>query len=155
MANLHDVLKLLLAAAVAVSSVTGVDGQQLSVNTTKIKPNQAVVVTGKNFDTTVGIYLAFCKVPKYAELPTPCGGGIDKTGASRSSIWISSNPPVYGKTLAKKFGPKGSFKYTLRLSPKIGDVDCRKVQCAITVRADHTRGTDRNHDLFIPITFTK
>ena len=148
-------LKVLLAAAIAASSVTGVDGQSLSVSSTRIKPGQTVVVTGKNFDDNVGIYVAFCKVPNYAELPSPCGGGIDKQGKTKSSVWISNNAPAYGKNLAAKFGRNGSFKVNLRLSPRIGDVDCRKVKCAITVRADHTRGTDRNHDLFIPITFTK
>lgn len=145
----------LLAAALAATSVIGVDGQQLTVSTQRIKPAQVVTVTGKNFDTSVGIYVAFCKLPAYAQAPTPCGGGIDMQGKTRSSIWISSNPPAYGKGLARPFGPKGSFRVTLRLAPKIGDIDCRKVKCAITVRADHTRSTDRNHDLFIPITFTK
>lgn len=101
----------------------------------------------------MGIYLAFCQVPEYAKLPTPCGGGVNSSGKSKSSIWISNNAPAYGKGLAVKFGKNGSFRQTLRLSPMINDVDCRKVQCAITVRADHTRGDNRNYDLFIPIKF--
>ena len=135
------------------SLIQGVSGQELQVSNNKIFPNQNIVVTGKNFDTSVGIYLALCKVPEYGKPPTPCGGGINKTGKLMSSIWISNNAPTYGKDLATKFGRNGSFKHIIRLSPKIGAIDCRKVQCAITVRADHTRSTDRNSDLFIPITF--
>lgn len=135
--------------------IQGVSGQQLQVSTNSILPNQSIVVTGKNFDTSIGIYLALCKVPKYAEPPTPCGGGINKSGKLLSSHWISNNAPAYGKNLATKFGKNGSFKHTIRVSPKIGTVDCRIDKCAITVRADHTRSSDRNSDLFIPITFKK
>lgn len=144
-----------LSSALFSGSIQGVDQQELQVSTTRVAPNQQITVKGKNFDTSVGIYLALCKIPSYGELPTPCGGGINKSGKSLSSIWISNNAPKYGKNLAQKFGKDGSFTFKLRLSPKIGEVDCRKERCAITVRADHTRGNDRNYDLFIPITFTK
>lgn len=148
-----SVIKLALTAML-MSSIQGVQGQELSVSQTQIKPNSRVVVTGKGFDPKVGIYLAFCKIPEYGQMPTPCGGGVNMSGKSKSSIWISNNAPAYGKGLAVKFGKNGSFKQTLRLSPMINDVDCRKVRCAITVRADHTRSDNRNYDLFIPIKFT-
>lgn len=142
--------------ALLITSIQGTEGQELSVTRTAIAPNSQVTVTGKGFDPSVGIYLAFCKIPEYGKLPTPCGGGINSSGKAKSSIWISSNAPSYGKGLAIKFGKNGSFKQTLRLSPMINsEIDCRKVRCAITVRADHTRSDDRNYDLFIPITFTK
>lgn len=149
-----SVIRLLLIALIA-SSIQGVAGQELKVSTRKIAPDSKIVVTGKGFDTSIGIYLAFCKIPKYGELPTPCGGGVNSSGEAKSSLWISNNAPAYGRGLAKRFGKNGSFKATLRLSPKIGEVDCRVERCAITVRADHTRGNDRNSDLFIPIKFKK
>lgn len=146
----------LALTALMMSSIQGVNGQELTVSKTVISANSTITVTGKGFDPNIGIYLAFCKIPKYGEMPTPCGGGINMSGESRSSIWISNNAPKYGKGLAKRFGKKGSFKETLRLSPIINNaVDCRKEKCAITVRADHTRGTDRNYDLYIPIAFKK
>lgn len=146
----------LALTALMMSSIQGVNGQELTVSKTVISANSTITVTGKGFDPNIGIYLAFCKIPKYGEMPTPCGGGINMSGESRSSIWISNNAPKYGKSLAKRFGKKGSFKETLRLSPIINNaVDCRKEKCAITVRADHTRGTDRNYDLYIPIAFKK
>lgn len=146
----------LAIAALVLGSISGTGGQELSVSQTKIAPNAKVVVTGKGFDPKVGIYLAFCKVPEYGQLPSPCGGGVNMSGESKSSIWISNNAPAYGKGLAVKFGKNGSFKQRLRLSPIINNqVDCRKERCAITVRADHTRSDNRNYDLFIPIKFKK
>lgn len=140
--------------ALLISSIQGINGEEFSVSKTVIKANSTVVVTGKKFNPNVGIYLALCKIPKYGEVPTPCGGGINMSGESQSSIWISNKAPKYGEGLAKRFGKNGSFKERIRLSPIISDlVDCRREKCAITVRADHTRSTNRNHDLYIPITF--
>ena len=149
------VIKLAITALL-LGSISGTGGQELSVSQTEIKPNTKIVVTGKGFDPKVGIYLAFCKIPEYGQLPSPCGGGVNMAGKSKSSIWISNNAPAYGKGLAIKFSKNGSFKQTLRLSPIINnEVDCRKERCAITVRADHTRSENRNYDLYIPIKFKK
>lgn len=145
-----------LITALLITSIQGSGGQELTVSQSVITPNTKVTVTGKGFDPKVGIYLAFCKIPEYGQLPSPCGGGVNMSGKSKSSIWISNNAPAYGKGLAIKFGKNGSFKQTLRLSPIINnEIDCRKEKCAITVRADHTRGDNRNYDLYIPIKFKK
>ena len=112
-----------------------------------------ITVVGRNFDETAGIYLAFCVVPKKGELPTPCGGGVNASGTGESSLWISSNPPPYGQGLATEFLPGGRFQEKVKIAPQIGKFDCRKVRCAITVRADHIRGSDRSRDIFIPIIF--
>jgi hypothetical protein len=133
--------------------VVGSKGQILQVDKTLIRENGVITITGRKFDPSVGIYLAFCKLPKKGEAPTPCGGGINMAGESVSSIWISSNPPIYGGDLAQPFGKNGSFQYKLRLQSKIDSMDCRTTRCAITVRADHTRSSDRSQDLFIPIKF--
>jgi len=37
----------------------------------------------------------------------------------------------------------------------IGKLDCRKISCAIYVRADHTRSDDRSFDLKVPVKFKK
>jgi hypothetical protein len=92
-------------------------------------------------------------VPKKGFLPTPCGGGVNKAGVGEGSFWISSNPPPYGVGLADPFKPGGRFSYKIRVSKKIGNFDCTKVKCAITVRADHLRSEDRSYDLYLPITF--
>jgi hypothetical protein len=137
-------------------AVTGSHGEILNVSkTAAIKSGDLLTVTGKNFDQTVGIYVAICKVSKASQLPSPCGGGIDKTGKMGASYWISSNPPSYGRGLATAFKAGGSFSISLKVSPMIGPLDCRKTPCAVYVRADHTRTQDRTHDLYVPLSFTK
>ena len=144
------------ASAAPIKSVTGSNGAILSVNkVSNLKSGDQLTITGTHFDETVGIYVAMCKVVAKTELPTPCGGGIDKTGASKSSVWISSNAPSYGTGLARPYGVGGRFTVTIKVSPMIGKLDCRKIACAIYVRADHLRTDDRTYDLHIPITFTK
>lgn len=133
------------------ATITGSQGQALSVSKTTAKNGSMITVTGNRFDETVGIYLAFCVVPKKGQLPTPCGGGVNKAGLGEASFWISSNPPPYAIGLTQEFLPAGRFTQKVQVSKKIGKFDCTKVKCAITVRADHLRGADRSYDMFIPI----
>ena len=133
------------------ATVKGAQGQLLTVSATTAKNGSMVTVRGNRFDETVGIYLAFCVVPKKGELPTPCGGGVNKAGTGESSFWISSNPPPYAVGLTDEFSPGGRFTHTVKISKKIGKFDCTKVKCAITVRADHLRGNDRSYDMFVPV----
>jgi hypothetical protein len=154
-------MKKLLALVVAIAllamptahavSVKGSQGQQLTVSATTAKNGSMITVSGNRFDETVGIYLAFCVVPKKGEQPTPCGGGVNKAGTGESSFWISSNPPPYAVGLTDEFLPGGRFTHKVKISKKIGKFDCTKVKCAITVRADHLRGNDRSYDMFVPV----
>ncbi len=133
----------------------GKHGEILTINQSQdLKNGSLITVTGKRFDSTVGIYVAMCKVVPADSLPTPCGGGADKTGHLQASYWISSNPPAYGKGLAIPFH-NSSFKVQLKVSSSIGKFDCQKISCAIYVRADHTRTDDRDYDIKIPVTFKK
>ena len=143
------------------NSVTGPHGESLKVSkSTAIKSGDSIVVSGQHFDETVGIYVAMCKVVPKGQLPSPCGGGADKTGVAGASECVSSNPPTYGLGLAKPYLPGGRFSVTLKVSPLIlvpkgKSIDCRKVACAIYTRADHTRGDDRAYDIAFPLTFKK
>ena len=137
----------------AAKTVTGEFGQSLTISSNVVTKNSLITVTGKRFDESVGIYLAICVIPKKGLPPTPCGGGVNKAGVGEGSYWISSNPPPYGVGLADPFQPGGRFSYQVRVIQKIGSFDCKKVKCAVTVRADHLRSTDRSFDLFVPITF--
>jgi hypothetical protein len=121
------------------------------VKSTTVKDGSIVTVTGNHFDETVGIYLSFCVIPAQGKAPTPCGGGVNKAGLGEASFWISSNPPPYAIGLTEEFLPGGRFTHKVKVSKKIGKFDCTKVRCAITVRADHLRSSDRSSDLFIPI----
>jgi hypothetical protein len=140
-----------ITPAAHAATVKGAQGQLLTVSATTAKNGLMVTVRGNRFDETVGIYLAFCVVPKKGELPTPCGGGVNKAGTGESSFWISSNPPPYAIGLTDEFSPGGRFTHKVKISKKIGKFDCTKVKCAITVRADHLRGNDRSYDMFVPV----
>jgi hypothetical protein len=137
------------AATAAV--IQGAQGQALTVSATTAKSGSMITVSGNRFDETVGIYLAYCVVPKKGQKPTPCGGGVNKAGLGEASFWISSNPPPYAIGLTEEFLPGGRFTHKVKVSKKIGNFDCTKVKCAITVRADHLRGDDRSYDMFVPI----
>ena len=147
------VTNLSTGSAEAVVNAKNSNGSSISVPTQSLSKNTIVTVTGRGFDETVGIYLAFCVVPKQGAAPTPCGGGINKTGSGDSSLWISSNPPPYGIGLAIEYQPGGRFQQKVGITRKIGKFDCKKVKCAITVRADHIREGDRSHDIYLPIVF--
>jgi len=137
------------------ATVKGAAGQVLTTSATSVKSGAKLIVSGSKFDETIGIYLGYCVVPEKGAVPSPCGGGADKEGIGGASFWISSNPPPYAVGLTKEFLPGGRFKETVKVSKMIGKFDCTKVKCAITVRADHLRGSDRSSDLFIPITIKK
>lgn len=114
-----------------------------------------VLVSGSGFDETKGIYVGLCVITSPDQQPSPCGGGIDRAGATGASEWISSNPPSYAVGLPIPYEPGGSFSVELSVSPTINDVvDCRNVQCAIVTKNDHTIISDRSQDLIIPVTFT-
>lgn len=139
--------------------IKGQFGESISAQARDItvdKNGQAqIVITGKGFDETVGIYLAYCLMPKSGAAPTPCGGGVNKSGIGDASFWISSNAPPYAANLAEPFRAGGRFTKSVGVSEKIGKIDCRKSKCALTVRSDHLREGDRSRDLFIPVTFKK
>jgi len=129
----------------------GAHGESVLISTDTLKANSNVLVKGSRFDESVGIYLAYCVMPVKGKIPTPCGGGVNKSGIGDASYWISSNPPPYGKGLAIAFKPGGRFSQKLLISRYIGKEDCKKVTCAVTVRADHLMALDRSYDIFIPI----
>jgi hypothetical protein len=144
-------------AASSGTTVTGAAGQQLTVSQTEdiAASGEQLTVTGAGYDDFKGVYLAVCLLPAPGERPTPCGGGIDMSGESQTSVWISSNPPSYAKGLTTPYGPDGSFEATVFASSSLPDGrDCRDVPCALVSRADHTRSSDRTQDVLIPLTFS-
>ncbi|OZV83062.1 hypothetical protein CA850_06025 [Micromonospora echinospora] len=134
---------------------SGPNGQRLTVSRTADLPRggATVTVSGSGYDSTKGIYVAFCVDNGSGAAPSPCGGGADMGGTSGLSHWISSNPPAYGEGLAVPYGSGGTFRVQLRVSPKVGDVDCTVRRCVVSTRNDHTRGADRSQDVRIPVTF--
>jgi hypothetical protein len=139
--------------------VKGEFGESISANAQDITVDRTgrarITVTGRGFDETVGIYLAYCVLPKPGQAPTPCDGGVNKSGIGGASYWISSNAPPYAANLVDPFRAGGRFTKIVQVSERIGKVNCRKNKCALTVRSDHLREGDRSRDLFIPVTFKK
>jgi len=141
----------LLVVAEAPAQAAG----KLSVSKTRglSRAGETVTVSGRGYDVSKGIYVAFCVDNGAGVMPSPCGGGADMSGSSGSSSWISSNPPSYGEGLAKAYGKGGTFRVSIRVSQRIGDVDCALRGCAIVTRADHTRTSDRSQDVRVAVRF--
>jgi len=145
-----------LAAPGGSTTVTTKRGLTLTATPVRRLPASSTIrVTGRGYDRTVGIYVALCVTPVKRRQPGPCGGGVNTSGASPASAWISSNPPPYGRSLAIPYRRGGRFDVRLTVSPMIGAIDCRRVSCSIVTRADHTRSGDRRFDVSIPVTFVR
>ena len=150
------VLSELIPAHAGSRSITakGLLGQTLMVSPARnVSDKQIVTVTGKNFDTKIGIYVAYCEIPQKGMKPENCFGGINIDGSSKGSIWISSNAPLYAKFLTRPFGKNGSFKVEVMTSRFIGNTDCKIKRCGVVTRADHYRSDFRKADVLVPITF--
>ncbi|UUA08739.1 MULTISPECIES: hypothetical protein [Streptomyces] len=151
------------AAAPAVAaggSATGPEGQKLTVSKSSglKSAGETVTVTGSGYNTEKGIYVAFCVDNGPGKTPTPCVGGVDMSGESGASAWISSDPPSYGDGLAKPYGGSGhdgTFSVKLKVRAKDANTDCTKtgVTCAVITRNDHTRGGDQSQTVRVPVTF--
>lgn len=146
------------AGASTQQEVTQTDGTRTLVVslTNDLDPDaQTLRVRGTGYDTTKGIYVGLCVLQGPDQQPSPCGGGIDKSGSSGSSAWISTNPPAYGVGLAVPYADGGSFDVEITVSAAVNDaVDCRRVECAIVTKSDHTIISDRSQDVVIPVTFS-
>ncbi|MFI1963176.1 hypothetical protein ACH429_03400 [Streptomyces pathocidini] len=148
------------AAAAAGPSATGPEGQKLTVSKVSgLKAaGETVTVSGTGYNTEKGIYIAFCVDNGPGKTPTPCIGGVDMSGKSGASAWVSANPPSYGKGLAKPYegsGHQGSFSVRLTVRAKDANTDCTKngVKCAVITRNDHTRGGDQSQTVRVPVSF--
>ncbi|NHC12741.1 hypothetical protein [Motilibacter deserti] len=130
---------------------------RLTVSKTRnLKPaGETVTVSGRGYDVKKGVYVALCVDNGPRKAPSPCIGGVDMSGKSGSSVWVSSNPPAYGKGIAKPYSKGGTFRVRLRLKAVDGSIDCRKRTCAVVTRADHTRSADRSQDVRVRVAFAK
>ncbi|MFD7708556.1 immunoglobulin I-set domain protein [Streptomyces sp. NPDC059786] len=136
-------------------TVTGPEGQKLTVTPVNglATEGQTLKITGSGYDEEKGIYVALCVDNGDGELPTPCIGGVDMSGTSHSSAWISSNPPDYGEGLATPYDDGGSFSVELTVDAKDEYTDCFKATCVLATRADHTLSGDRSQDVKVPVSF--
>lgn len=156
-------MALATGAGAMAASGSGPAGQSLTVDRDSglNAAGDTVQVSGAGFDLSKGIYLGVCVNNGPGAVATPCLGGVDTTGGSGSSLWISSNPPAYGQGLAQPFtqsSGKGSFSFALAVSASDSLTNCEDPAqapngCVVVTRADHTRSADRSADVMIPISF--
>ncbi|MGW1294257.1 hypothetical protein [Streptomyces sp. NPDC002533] len=159
------VAALLLAAVPAGAAVsadagtpktaTGPQGQRLTVSaTTGLDPaGQKLRVQGEGYGLTTGIYVALCKDNGDNRVPSPCLGGADMSGGSRTSQWIVPPGDPYEGDLASAFGPGGTFDVEIEITQKGDGLDCAEVSCSVVTRADHRAAGDRTQDVRIPVAF--
>lgn len=134
---------------------TGSGGQKLSASVTKdLNPvGQTIRITGEDYDETKGVYVAVCKDNGPGRAPSPCVGGVDMTGGSKSSAWIVPKGDSHAGELATAFGPGGTFDVELQVEARSTTVDCAEVACSVVTRVDHRGLGDRSQDVRIPVTF--
>ncbi|MFJ3667813.1 hypothetical protein ACIPSE_15310 [Streptomyces sp. NPDC090106] len=149
-----------VSPAFAATSATGPEGQRLTVSKSAglTAAGETVTVSGTGYNTEKGIYVAFCVDNGPGRTPTPCVGGVDMSGESGASVWVSSDPPSYGEGLAEPYegdGHDGSFSVRLKVRAKDANTDCTAsgVTCAVITRNDHTRGGDQSQTVRVPVTF--
>lgn len=148
----------------APGSGTGVNGQSLTVSDVDLlDPNgTTVTVTGEGFDdaagfpiATGGLYLSLCVDDGPSSPPSPCLGGVDQSGATASTRWVTNNP--IGSAAAVPVAADGSFTTTLTIDPTDDVTDCLDLdegeECKIVTRRDHRAGGDRTQDVKVPVTW--
>ncbi|WP_327332245.1 hypothetical protein [Streptomyces anulatus] len=136
-------------------TATGPQGQKLTVSaTTGLDPaGEKVRVTGEGYGLKSGIYVALCKDNGDNRAPSPCLGGADMSGGSKTSQWIVPPGDPYEGDLARAFGPGGTFDVEIEIAAKGDGLDCAEVACSLVTRADHRAGGDRTQDVRIPVAF--
>ncbi|MFG2505055.1 hypothetical protein ACGFOW_06085 [Streptomyces rubiginosohelvolus] len=136
-------------------TATGPRGQKLTVSaTTGLDPaQQKVRVQGEGYGLTTGIYVALCKDNGDNRVPSPCLGGADMSGGSKTSQWIVPPGDPYEGDLAQAFGPGGTFDVEIEIAQKGDGLDCAEVACSVVTRADHRAAGDRTQDVRIPVAF--
>ncbi|GGW13157.1 MULTISPECIES: hypothetical protein [Streptomyces albovinaceus subgroup] len=136
-------------------TATGPQGQKLTVsaNTGLDPAGQKVRVQGEGYGLTTGIYVALCKDNGDNRVPSPCLGGADMSGGSKTSQWIVPPGDPYEGDLAQAFGPGGTFDVEIEIAQKGDGLDCAEVACSVVTRADHRAAGDRTQDVRIPVAF--
>lgn len=122
-----------------------------------------VTVTGTGFTPAAGfevdehgLYLGFCvdRGPNVA--PSPCVGGVDMSGESSTSRWISNNP-YPGVQDVVSVTPDGTWSTTITIQARDDLVDCLdpglEGRCVLTTRMDHRASGDRTQDVKVPVCF--
>ncbi len=150
--------------AAAPGSATGPHGQTLTVSQVDgLSPaGTTVTITGTGFAIpgfdldTDGFYLSLCVDIGAGSAPSPCLGGVDQTGATTTTRWVTNNP--IGDAASVPIAPDGSFTTTLTVEANDGFTNCLQLiaprDCKIVTRMDHRASGDRSQDVKVPVSFT-
>lgn len=150
-------------------TATGADGRTRTLialdengqaaDLSSVRPGDRLTITGTGYDSDIGIYVGFCKVPdEVDERPTPCLAGIpDEVDDALESAWITNNW-AWRAFASHTFEDEttGSFKVELvvpEAEAEAEGLDCRVQSCGIFTRADHTALSERVQDIYLPIAF--
>jgi hypothetical protein len=144
-------------------TVTSADGSAL--DTSAISPGDQLIVKGKGYDSSQGIYVAICKIPDGPSIkPGPCIGGVPDQKAQevkKGTIQYAPSNWINDDWAWKLFGSRsyddvesGTFTaYIVVGPPSDGKLDCQTDACGVFTRNDHTALSDRVQDLYIPVRF--
>ncbi len=144
---------------------TGPAGQTLTVT-----PNEGldpagteVTVTGTGYTAAAGfdraaegMYVALCVDKGPGVVPSPCVGGVDMSGTSGSSKWVTNSPyaGVPPESVAA-VAPDGSFAVELTIVAADEFVDCLDLpvgeRCVLASRMDHRASADRSQDVKVAL----
>lgn len=151
--------------AAAPGTGTGGAGQSLTVSDVDdLDPDGATVtVTGSGYDVTgfdiatEGMYLALCVDNGPTAQPGPCIGGVDTSGETSASRWITNDGPTGVPTVP--IAADGSFTTTLTLEVADANTDCNDLAagkaCKVFTRMDHRSSGDRSQDVRVPVDFAE
>lgn len=145
------------AHAGSTTTIKGGNDKSLTASKTTALPPKGswVTVSGRGYDERIGIYVTYCKIVKAGMVPTPCGAGIDMTGSTHTSVWVSSNAPLPLRPLVTEYNPGGKFKVRLKIVAVTKEINCLKYRCAIVTKSDHLNLDSTKNNVVMPITFAK
>lgn len=147
--------------------VDGADGAPADLGDLRV--GEILTVHGTGFDPSIGIYVGICVVPEPGERPTPCLGGLPEGALEAhepeapgeadplSSVWITDDW-AWRAFATQGYDDAETGSFTARLivvDPVQEGLDCTRVRCAVTTRADHTALGDRVQDLQLPVAFAR
>ena len=143
--------------------VTAADGGP--ADTSALVEGDQLIVHGSGYDPSRGIYVAICVIPDDPTVkPGPCIGGVPDQENEEVEVGTIQYAPsnwINDDWAWKLFGARsyddvdaGTFTAYVVVGDPVGEgFDCRVDACAIYTRNDHTAGSDRVQDVFIPVDF--
>jgi len=102
-----------------------------------------------------GFYLMTAVDQGAGKTASPAIGGVDLTGAGKSSVWITNFPYAGSESVVESYGKDGSVTVKYPIVSADDFTDCTKEAqgCVLYLRVDHRQGANRAFDVRLPLTF--